>query len=551
MTEGWQGSSLRTLFVLSVIGGSLLFVVNSLAILAGVIGTPDGYAPSFVHRNEDTAQYLTWATALQQEPLIPNYHAPWRTEAGFFTVFASFLAILSRASNIPLSVLLLIFHFFSYILAAYALCLCLKVFTATVKEAVLVLLVALAVVPLHTNLGLFWNVALPTPSYQGLFDFVYASSDGFFHGIAASPMVTFGTATALLALGMLGRYLQTGQRRYLYWTAAVVYVNALVHPFEVWVILGAAVLALAIRWRHCPRVLLVDVLVLIVPAGLGVLPYVWQVSRHDWIREVAERNRWYPGSPLRLMSTLGLPAILVLGFARDFLRRGSQPDLLLKSWYAVTLAAVYLPGLPWAQHLLDGFHYVTALLLVRLTTVNGLACFLWSRYPRVVGVGLAAWLAVCLIPHIQYRAISFSDGAAPQPRLLFSAVTSNDEAAVIRWMRANASPRDLVLAPIESAPWLATVPMHSLGSHWLFSISYRKQTSFLKAFHEGRLDENEARSILAACGMRFAVIRDTSPAVRYLRVYPMRAQIGELRVYETSGSLRDRRDLEVSACPLG
>ena len=61
----------------------VLFGLNNLAVLGGLVDLPEGYIPTFMIRDADIAQYLTWLKAFQRHLLIPDYQAPWLTEPAF------------------------------------------------------------------------------------------------------------------------------------------------------------------------------------------------------------------------------------------------------------------------------------------------------------------------------------------------------------------------------------------------------------------------------------------------------------------------------------
>src|SRR5262249_40198852 len=65
----------------------------------------------------------------------------------------------------------------------------------------------------------------------------YASADGFLRGgLSNGPTLSFGTSMLLASLGLAYLRLKTGQRIYSKILAAAVCLSALVHPFEVFVI---------------------------------------------------------------------------------------------------------------------------------------------------------------------------------------------------------------------------------------------------------------------------------------------------------------------------
>jgi hypothetical protein len=119
-----------------------------------------------------------------------------------------------------------------------------------------------------------------------------------------------------------------------------------------------------------------------------------------------------------------------------------------------------------------------------------------------------------------------------QPPFLSTTVGPIDEISAIGWLRQHASPDALILAPELYAPWVATVPIHSFGSHWMFSIAEKAQNSLANAFFDGRLDPQQASQLLDGYGVRYALVPNDSHATRYLRASDKRATIGALTIYE-------------------
>jgi hypothetical protein len=428
-----------------------------------------------------------------------------------------------------------------YVLAAYALRLAICEFTESRRERFGGLIGSLFAVPMTSLLVLPALISpswapIQLPQLPGIGDFVWWSSDGFFHGISGSALVTFGTALTLLSFALIARYLRTGNETHLRWAALVTLVSAAIHPFEVLVIASAGPLAIVLargrNWRTGIRPG-----VLLACAGFaGLLPYIVTALRHPWVRDVAELNRWSPYPPLRLLVMLGVPltAALVLSCFRG--RAGSSTDLLLKTWVGCTLVGIYLPWTPHAQHLLDGIHYAGGLLLVRELSRTAVLAHVRGRWRGLLGAGVIAYGVLAGCAYTAYYVQSFRDGQVARPRHLFSTVAPEDEVKAISWMREHAGPDDLVLAPRENAPWFATRPMHSMASHQLFSVTYEDQSACSDAFFRGGLSPKAADAFLDWYGVRFIILPEQSPAAAYLSGSVERARFGSLHIVEIDGN---------------
>src|SRR5262249_27753744 len=154
---------------------------------------------------------------------------PWETEPGFFNPCFFAIARLSRLLQLDLRVGFHALHLSFYIFAAYSLSFALRVFTRSRTQVIAAFLLSICVVPVK-SLAIFPAFVLGSYLWRRLpciYDFVWLTSDGFFHGLFQSPLVTFGTATTLLALALIGRYVQSNEARYLTRAGWVVFVSGL------------------------------------------------------------------------------------------------------------------------------------------------------------------------------------------------------------------------------------------------------------------------------------------------------------------------------------
>ena len=524
-------------------GALLLFTLNNLAVIGGWLDPPEGYVPAFINRGGDFAVYQTWLTAFEHATTLPNYHAPWQTAPVFFTALPFAISRTSRLIGTSPLVGYYVFHFIFYVVAMFALDYAVRTFTETRGQAraawgVLLLsvpLTSLLIVPAWLVTGSRWS---PFPVLPGLGDFVFWSSDGLLHGISGSIFVTFGTATTVLAFALLARYLQTERTWFLLGACLTLAVSALVHPYEVVVIVSAGALSLLVlHWGRGAR-LAAEEAALGAASLLGVLPLALLALQTPWIRAAAEVNRWAPQNPLRLLITLGIPSILAAVFLVARPRMSTKTDLLLQLWFACTLVGVYVPWMHWSQHLLDGFLYGTAILLVRQAEQSPSVRRLRQAYPRIATAGFVGLFGLSLVPYVVFPMQSFKDGKEANPNRLFSAVAPRDEQEAITWLRNHAQSDQLVLAPPEHAPWFATVPMHSFASHFAYSLTYSEQRLLAEKFYSGQLAPAVAAEMLERYGVRYVVVGAGSPAAVYVREHVPLAKIGTLQLYEFPHAMR-------------
>jgi hypothetical protein len=509
-----------------------LFALNSIGLISGWLAPPPGYSPMFLHRWQDFAQYLTWSRAFATQDLIPDYHAPWYTEPSYFNLLFWLIGKLSWLLAVDGLVIYHAVRYLLFVAATYVLFLLLQTFLDTPRQRLAACLVIVCNVPVYTLVA-FPLVALRTGrDPPAILDLIYNSLDGFLHGPLGSVTALVGTTSVLLVVLCLGQYVATNVKVYLAGACVTVCVSALLHPFEVFVMVPAGSMTLLLLgWRQW-RKTFAEVAALALSGLLGLSPWIIQALRSSWIRDAAELNRWHPGALPQLLLLLGVPTILTLLLMLLHPRPSSRRGLLLQVWFASVLVGIYIPRLPFAHHLINGFYYVTALLFVHKASESQLLrrfCVSHRFHPMFA---LLVWSLVSLGAYVvAYREV-FRDSRAVQGARVPPTVASNDEVAAISWMREHARPDDLILAPPANAPWFAAVPMHSFASHHLFSLTYQQQRQLADAFYSGLLGCSAAQQLLEAYGMRFVLVPRDSPAVRYTADMAARAVFGSFVLYE-------------------
>jgi hypothetical protein len=465
----------------AVLLGTLLCLANHIGVIAGALFPPPGYQPAYYIRNLDVPQYLTWMELGKTQWLLPNEHAPWRTDPALFQPMFT----LAARSGLPTIVSYYGLQLLMYWLAAFALILAAQTFMKTRRG---ILYSALAIVGALPLLLLGWTFAkalrLPATVQQvlgiGLVQYGYDTADGLVRGgFSNSLLLTFGTAMILFAFTNLAKFVADGQHRHYYWLLLCVFLDGLFHPFEIFVIAAGAVWPLwkASRKREC--------LWLFAAAGAGMLPYVIQTLRFSWVRDLTQISPWKMGSPAWVLLVYGVPAILICWLMMIRFRVDRPEDEVLQSWFLCAALLPMIPGMPSGIHTFDGYVYAVGFLLVRKAQSDKLMSRLFVEKRGAMRLVLAGWALVSAVALGGAYAQLWKDGKSANPEYL-SAVAPREEVAMLVWMKANL-PRDrLVLAPEAMAPWVAAIPMPSLGSHDLFSVTYQSQRGLANRFYEGK-----------------------------------------------------------------
>jgi uncharacterized membrane protein len=513
----------RCLF--AILLGTLLCLANHIGVIAGMVSPPPGYQPAYYLRNLDVPQYLTWMELAKTQWLLPNGHAPWQTEPGLFQPIFTIAA----RSGLPTMVAYYGLQLLLYWLAAYALILAAQTFMQTRRAMLYSALAVLGELPLWL---LAWAAAkalgLPATVQlvlgYGLVQYGYDTADGLVRGgLSNSALLTFGTAMILFAFVNLAKFITGGRRRHYYWLLLCVFLDGLFHPFEIFVITVAAVWPLwkADRKKECCW--------LFVAAGAGMLPYVIETLRFSWVRDLSQLSAWKMGSPAWVLLVYGIPAVLICWLMLIRFRVERPEDEILQSWFLCAALLPMIPGLPSAMHTFDGYAYAIGFLLVRKAQADKLISRLFSQHRRAMQLALAGWGVASALALAVVYAQFWKDGKSANPEFL-SAVAPTDEVAMLAWMKANLPHGRLVLAPEAMAPWVAVIPMPSLGSHDLFSVTYQAQRDLASHFYAGQPLRSD---LIDGFGISYVVAPVGAPIV--LEGGKLLHQEASLRLYEVPG----------------
>jgi hypothetical protein len=412
-------------------------------------------------------------------------------------------------------------QFLLYFIGSYALLRCLRIFTTSRMQACSVLLCIICVFPV----GSFADLAKFIGGRTRESPVFYGAHDGFF--LQGPLTLTFGTVAVLASLALIGSYVRSGKSLFLVSAGAVTALSGLLHPFEVFAIMAGATLSFfCLGWPRLRRPL-AESLAICVPGALAVLPYVWFSLHVDWMSRMTRRNQAPVDNLQHILLGVGIPAMVALAVLVIGPRMREPLDIVLECWFVGTLIMLNVPRLPFRVHLLDGFAAVTALLLVRqFSTLPSLKNWMVQHRKYMFmagGIVFALSLAVQTI----HRYVAFRSGN----EVGGWSVAPQGEIGTIAWLREHSKPQELVLVPQESAPWVATVPIHAWASHWLFSMDYLEQQRLSRAFYAGALGEDGVRRFLQDCGVNYVAVPLGSPVAGALSSGNRAAQIGSWTIY--------------------
>src|SRR5262249_18264823 len=130
--------------------GTALFLANNVGLLNAHWNAPPGTVSLGAHRNSDTAQYLTWIRGYRSDWLLPDFHAPWRTERALWNPFFLLLGRTAQWTGASDVAVYQASRWLVYVFAAFALQVAFRTFLRSRGERVAALLGLLCVVPLQS-----------------------------------------------------------------------------------------------------------------------------------------------------------------------------------------------------------------------------------------------------------------------------------------------------------------------------------------------------------------------------------------------------------------
>jgi len=500
-------------------------VLGYLPVIAGLL-PPKGFEPVYAFREQDVQQYLAWLAAAGKSWLLPNFHAPWITEPGLFQPLFVIAALFERASGLNLLVVYYLVHFVLYCFAAWAWLRALRTFCPNPDERAAAWSFLVCTIPIALFVPIMW--------FLGVIQFSYETSDGFLRGgIATSPTLTFGTAMMLLGITSLAKFLRSRVDRDLWTLHGIVLITAVVHPFEAIPLAVVGGLAFLIDRHSRVPARILRTLTIGAAASAGFLPSLITL-RHPWVRAVAAFNHWEMPSlpPFWVGTRYGLPAILLVYLLLMRRKRAEPGDEVCQLWFVVVPVLALFRFLPFTLHFFDGYACVIALLLARSIPDDKLFGKWFTAHPEGFRRVLIASASVCAAVMLSCYSYLAREARSGRAQLLPSTVIAHDEKAAIDWLRKNARPDDLAVAPLVTSYSLAAIPMHSLGSQWVFSLSFQEQRIDADRFFASQMSDEEAQRFLTHYGVRYVILPPGVGPMRALQAAVNRADFGGWRVYE-------------------
>lgn len=478
---------------LSVAAGVTLFAIHYSGVLHGIWSPPEGYQPTFLEQTLDSAAYLSWLADSADHWLLPNRHVPYITEPALLQPMVLLIGKTAKFTGMPAIGVYYALQVLLYIAAVYTLLFCAATFLPKANHRVAAGIVVLCSIPMAV--GPETTVA-----------FAYQSADGLFRGgLSNGPNLTFGTLTMLAAFAFLGRFVQWNRAQDFGALCCCAFINALVHPFELYVFVTASIAALGvIRFRQGRfRTILGLSAALIASAALGMLPYLIQTARTQWLRDASDANQ-FTLSPFLPLLYFGLPSLTAIYLLLMRFRAASPTDVVVQCWVLTSYSLLLCPAIPASVHLLDGFVYGQAFLIVRWATQDEMLqrIFGAARRPAFAAASMAVVFSAASLASMWIQI--YQDGNSPSPKLL-NAIESRELSNTLAWLKLNAPKDSLVLAPSSIAPRVAALGLNAYGSHDVLSLQFSAQSDQIEKFYSNQLTPQEAQAFLRQYGFRFVI----------------------------------------------
>ena len=502
--------------------------------------------PLLIPKTGDNFQYLTWIEAHKRGLLIENFHTTEPTEKAYISPLALLVARLATWTGSDVQVVYEVVRYLLYILAAFAILYSFDTFLPRSWKAVgSALVVILCCVPVRSLLipilafrgsGAFRYGVPGSDEYMYVANSIFQDWNHSIYGLVGMITVVAGVAAAT-------RFAEHGTREGMIVYTCACAASALLHPFEIIILLTYGLVIVGYR-----RGLVAAVTSLIVPigvAGICMLPYAIPALTVDWVKRASLVNR---GAilmpPLALLGSLGPPLFVALPAAGLLLTRARQltPVLDLFVWLLLSLMLPYFGFLPFPRHFLNGVSIAIGILcVVFLRSVWSLCTARGSRI--VLATALTFASSWCLAANLGLRVFAWRAAVGePDANSGFpEAFLTRDEDEVLRWFRLHTSPSDSVLAADPYSWLLAATPIHSFGGHPVFG--YKKM--FPQEWREkdlilaGAASPAETEAFLLHHGIGF-VLMDSHFLNAISHNCSASAEVGGQTIYEC----RDRRGPE-------
>lgn len=477
----------------------------------------------------DTMQYFSWMRDHRSAWLVANRMTPEPNAPSLFNLLWLIVGRVGAATGWDEAALfqgLRVLAGAALLLVLYLVC---GLFTSRRAER----WTAYLTIVFGAGLGWIWVVE---KYLRGLADVrypldVYVAEANTLQIITVFPHFTVATT---LILAVLSCFLQAQRRASWRWAAAAALLAlalTLQHAYDLLIIalVPAGMLGLVavrdrrIPWRGVAMLGLIGAI-----SAPPALYFTLLTSRDPLWRQVLAQFAnagVYTPPPPHLLVLMGLPLALALAGAAHGvvqgarlagrLRRASDADLLLWSWFAVGAVLPYIPT-DFQIHMLNAWQVPVALLAARV---------LWRQIlPRLparrplAAYGVAAVLVLAAMPTnlylVAWRTLDMGRHQAPY-------YLTADEDAALAWLGRHTSADDVVLSGLNLGQF---VPVRSDAraflAHWAQTAAFFDKQGAVQRFFAATTADSARAELLRAYGVTYVI---AGPEERSLGSYDIAA----------------------------
>jgi hypothetical protein len=493
----------------------IVLAATSLPYVYGYLSTPpDKQFMGIMLDVPDHSQYFSWMRELTHSSLASNKLTPEPNRPLFFNLLWWGMGRLGKWAGLDYAAMLQVLRVVAaslFLLLAYWMC-------ARFFDDRLMRRTAFLVITLTSGFGwilILLKYTLTRPNLLFPQD-VFIAEGNTFLGIMAYPHF-IAAALYILCFDLILRGQAKQQLRYAVAAGLVAIFLGWQHAYDlvsVYGVVGALVVLQLLRDRRLPVFLIKSGLILGLISWWPALYSVILTSADPIWKQVLKQFAnagVYTPNLLHLPILLG-PAFLLALFTaikdRPLVLKGLNDDhLLLRSWFWITFALIYLP-VDYQIHLINGWQVPIAILATKGLYDYGTPFVQkivepkqWKWSPEAIRRGLATVLIIIVLPTNLYLWVwRFTDlSRHDYPYYLYK-----DEIAAFAWLEDNAQPDDVVLSSLTIGQYIpAMTGTHAFLAHWAQTLDFFGKSEMVHEFFAQTTMDDRRQQIAQTYHVRY------------------------------------------------
>jgi len=495
-----------------------LTLLTSLPYATAALRTPPRHVfTGVLSAYDDTFTYLAWIKQGAEGHLLmlDKFTSEPHSRQFFLPLWAG-LGLFARATGLPVAA---VFHI-GRVMAALFLLLAARAVVGTVMKSRRRVKYTLWLFAFSAGLGwlLFaanargysiWNA--PGEALHGSADLDVPEAITF-RSAFAQVHLTLGAALMYAAMALVIMALKQQRKNFAILAGLAVSLLAVVHPFDVTVVVTVAASAFAlwpwlsqgsgadrVRPGLAPSLHLAFWFsVACVPAVAYLLfLYLSNDVGRQWSHVISALS---PG-PVEYLLGFGIMVLLAAVGFRLLWRRHKGPGCVLLAWAVIQAILLYAP-VSFQRRLVEGMH-------LPLSIATSVAIFWMATRLHRAGFSkrlrnalLAGAIAITAVTNMGFLVAETSTLAPADPRRY----VSDDLVAAFDWLSANAEPNSILFCAYKTgniAPALSGMRVYA--GHYDLTLRCKEKQDQVEALYAGRISGQEARNLLASNGAAYCI----------------------------------------------